>query len=258
MWTLAVAIFLGCKWLTWWETAISLVHVPRARSLAYLFLWPGMDPRPFLDPRRPALSPHGSDWLFAMAKTGLGAALLWGLARRLSVPLAAGWAGMFGLIFLLHFGSFDLLALAWRTAGVPVERIMRMPAAAQSLGEFWSVRWNRGFNDLAQRHIFLPAQRRIGIPGATLLTFLASGLVHELVISVPARAGYGLPTVYFLIQGLGLLAERSRLGRREGLRRGARGRLFALTVTAAPAFWLFHPAFVERVIIPFMEAIKAI
>jgi len=29
-------------------------------------------------------------------------------------------------------------------------------------------------------------------------------------------------------------------------------------VTAAPAFWLFHPAFVLRVILPFMHAVHAL
>jgi alginate O-acetyltransferase complex protein AlgI len=148
--------------------------------------------------------------------------------------------------------------LTWQAFGIPAEPLMRMPIAARSLGEFWSLRWNRGFNDLAHRHVFQPTQRRIGVMGATLLTFLASGLVHDLVISVPARAGYGLPTLYFLIQGIGVLVERSRIGRWAGLRRGMRGRLFALAVVAAPAYWLFHPAFVGRVIIPFLKVMKAI
>ena len=260
MWALAAAIFMGCKWLSWREGAAALERVPVARSFAYLFLWPGMDAKSFLDPGRPSRSPAASEWLFAAAKTLAGAALLWGLARCVPAahPLLAGWTGMAGLIFLLHFGTFHLASLFWRTAGIPAEPIMRMPIAARSLGEFWSFRWNRGFNDLAHRHVFQPARRALGIPGATLLTFLASGLVHDLVISIPARADYGLPTLYFLLQGTGVLAERSPFGRRAGLRRGIRGRLFALTIAAAPAFWLFHPPFVARVILPFMHAIKAL
>ena len=42
-------------------------------------------------------------------------------------------------------------------------------------------------------------------------------------------------------------------------RRGwLRGRLFTLAIVAAPAFWLFHPPFVRRVILPFMQAIGAL
>lgn len=132
---------------------------------------------------------------------------------------------------------------------------MRMPIAARSLGDFWGRRWNRGFNDLAHRFVYLPVCRRAGAGVATMAAFLASGLVHEMAISVPARGGYGLPTLYFLIQGAGLLLERSQAGRRLGLRRGIRGRLFALIVAGAPAYWLFHPLFVARVIHPFLEVV---
>jgi hypothetical protein len=259
MWALATTVFAGCKWLTWWDNAPAFAHAPAHRSLGYLFLWPGMDPRPFIDAplaSRPAMR----EWAFAAAKMLFGATLLWAIARLQfpAHPLLTGWIAMLGLIFLLHFGAFHLAALIWQTAGIPAEPLMRNPIAAQSLSEFWSLRWNRGFTDLAHRHIFKPLLPRLGLTAAMLLTFLASGLVHDLVISVPARGGYGLPSAYFLLQGLGILFERSRTGRKAGLRHGIRGRLFALTVAAAPAFWLFHPPFVSRVIIPFMQVIKAI
>jgi hypothetical protein len=75
---------------------------------------------------------------------------------------------------------------------------------------------------------------------------------------VPARAGYGLPTAYFAIQGCGVSAERSVLGKRLGMQNGVLARIFTFVVTAGPAFWLFHPPFVLRVIIPFMKAINSL
>jgi alginate O-acetyltransferase complex protein AlgI len=83
-------------------------------------------------------------------------------------------------------------------------------------------------------------------------------LIHELVISLPANAGFGLPTAYFLVQGLGVLAERSPAGERLGLGSGIAGWMFTIIVVAGPAFWLFHPPFVSRVILAFMKAIGAL
>jgi hypothetical protein len=106
--------------------------------------------------------------------------------------------------------------------------------------------------------IFRPLYKRTGVAAAGLLVFVASGLIHDLVISLPARGGYGLPTGYFMLQGLGVTLERSAAGRRLGLQKGLTAWVFMLAVAAAPAFWLFHPKFVLRVIIPFMHAIHAL
>jgi len=164
---------------------------------------------------------------------------------------------MLGIILLLHFGFFHLLALAWRSAGVPVTPLMRAPLLSRTVGEFWAERWNTAFNRLATRLLFRPFRHAFGLPTATMLVFLVSGLVHDLVISIPARGGYGLPTLYFLLQGTAILFERTNLARRCGLNRGLRSRLFTITIIAAPAFWLFHPVFVHNVILPFLKAIGA-
>jgi D-alanyl-lipoteichoic acid acyltransferase DltB (MBOAT superfamily) len=173
-------------------------------------------------------------------------------------PILIGWTGMIGWIFLLHFGSFHLIALLWQRAGVAATPIMRAPVLARSLTEFWSDRWNLAFRDLVNPLMFRPLAARYGLPAATMATFLASGLVHELAISVPARGGFGLPTLYFLLQGLGLLFERSEIAKRAGLRGGARGRLFTLAVAALPALFLFHPPFIHRVMLPLLDAFGAL
>ena len=90
------------------------------------------------------------------------------------------------------------------------------------------------------------------------MVFAASGLIHDLVISLPARAGYGLPTLYFLVQGAGVTLERSQFGKRFGLGRGVRGWCFMVVFLTLPIFGLFHPWFVLRVILPFMRAIHAL
>ena len=78
------------------------------------------------------------------------------------------------------------------------------------------------------------------------------------MISLPARGGYGLPTAYFMLQGLGVAVERSPFGQHVGLRQGVSGWLFMAVLTAGPVFLLFHPPFVLRVVLPFMKAIQAL
>jgi alginate O-acetyltransferase complex protein AlgI len=286
MWLMAGAIFLGCKWLTFWIARRQIVHVRVGRALAYFFLWPGMDAEKFL--RRPAGEVHktreqalvsraagkpsgnvpdraGSLWPgaadgsermlalpfpSALGKMLLGVVLLFGVARFAHQPLLTGWIGMIGIILILHFGLFHLLAVGWRIAGLDAEPIMDAPLRSKSLSEFWGRRWNAAFNRLTLDFVFRPLARRHGTTIATMAAFLVSGLIHELLTSLPAGAGYGLPTVYFLLQGIGILTERALPQ--------IRGQIFTIVITAVPAFWLFHPPFVRNVILPFMKAIGAV
>jgi hypothetical protein len=259
MWTLSFTIYLSLKWLTWWRARSRIAH-PAWRSVAYVLAWPGMDADAFLDAKQRVPPPAISTWLWATCETILGAILLWVVARR--VPqgqlLLRGWVGMMGLILLLHFGTFQIVALLWQSLGVKAEPIMSAPLRSTSLGEFWGRRWNLGFRQLAHELIFRPLYRTLGVATAGFLVFAASGLIHDLVISLPARAGYGLPTLYFLLQGAGVALERSQFGKRFGLGLGVRGWCFMLVFLTLPIFGLFHPWFVLRVILPFMRAIHAL
>jgi alginate O-acetyltransferase complex protein AlgI len=257
MWLLAIALFAGLKWARWWSVRAIVSH-KTWRSVAFLLAWPGMDAEAFLDAERKAARPRFQEWSWASVKTIVGAVLIWGIARHTPMPLAQGWIGLLGMVLIMHFGIFHLLALFWQVCGVEAQPIMAKPILSKTLSEFWGKRWNLGFRQLAHDIIFHPLYRRIGVAAASLLVFLASGLIHDLVISLPARGGYGLPTGYFLLQGLGVSLERSSLGHRLGLQQGFSGWLFMFLFTAGPAFWLFHPPFVMRVVLPFMHAIHAL
>jgi hypothetical protein len=223
--------------------------------------WPGLDAKAFLDPRPlPRESrPTSGEWWFAVAKLALGVALTWGLVPLVppELPILRAWVGMTGLIFLLHFGSFHLLSCAWRAVGVDAKPLMVWPILAGNVSDFWGRRWNTAFRDLAHRFLFRPLAGWLGARAAVASGFLFSGIVHDLVISVPAGGGYGLPTLYFAIQGLGLLVERSKFGRSLGLGSGWRGRLFAVVVIVGPACGLFHRPFILGVMLPFLAAIGA-
>lgn len=259
MWLMAFALYAGCKWLTFRTELAAGTRFTATGAVAYLFGWVGMEPAAFVANRTRGQKPRRSEWLLASAKTFIGIALVWMGVRFVpeTFPLAAGWIGMLGIILTLHFGAFHLLALAWQRAGVPVQPLMRAPLLATSLGDFWGARWNTGFHALAHQFVFRPLICHLGGRGSVLAAFLISGLVHELVITIPAQGGYGLPTIYFATQGLGLLLERSAVGKKIGLAHGLRGRAFALLVAGAPAFWLFPPAFVQQIILPMLHAIGA-
>jgi hypothetical protein len=259
MWILAFSIYISLKWLTWWRARSRIPH--RAwRSVAYLLAWPGMDADAFLEVTQHPTLPALTAWLWATFETILGATLLWVVARFIPprLPLVRGWAGMLGLIMILHFGTFQLVSLLWQSFGVKAEPIMSAPLRSTSLGEFWGKRWNLGFRQFAHELIFRPLYRRLGPESAGFLVFMVSGLIHDLVISLPARGGYGLPTLYFLLQGAGVMIEHSPFGKRFGLGQGGRGWCFMMVFLVLPVCGLFHPWFVLRVILPFMRAIDAL
>src|SRR5205814_1075007 len=113
------AIFYGCKWLTWRRTVQSDKRVDRWRSFAYLLAWPGMDAREFLEGGSRARPAGAHEWSFAFLKTLFGVLLVWGGVRSIPVSstLLQGWVGLLGLVFMLHFGLFHLLASMWQHFG---------------------------------------------------------------------------------------------------------------------------------------------
>lgn len=255
-----MVIYIGCKLLSWQRTAVR--NVPVWKHLAYLTAWPGMDAASFLQKERGSNCSqcHSLEWLAATGKLVLGAALLFGFARLIPPQYAyiVGWVGMIGMVMILHFGAFHLLSCSWRSGGVQARPLMNRPLASTSVSEFWGRRWNTAFRDLTYRFLFRPCASWFGPRWGVLAGFLFSGVIHDLVISVPARGGYGGPTAFFAIQGAAMMLERSAFGRQMGLGSGWSGRLFAAVVLVAPAGLLFHRPFVVGIIVPFMRVLGAI
>jgi Membrane bound O-acyl transferase family len=257
MWALAFAIYAGCKWLT-------LLYAPARdgsvlRRIAYLLAWPGLDATAFLHEHVGA-PPSLMDWTRGVANFAVGLALFFAVARNVALLslFVAGWVGMAGVVLTLHFGFFHVLSCFWRRVGREARPLMDRPLVSQSLGEFWGRRWNTAFRDLTHRFLFRPMTRRFGVRAGIAAGFVFSGLVHDLVISVPASGGYGGPTLFFTLQGIGILVERSRFGQAVGLGRGSAGWVFTMLMLIVPVPLLFHAPFVERIIIPFMYDLGAL
>lgn len=254
MWAIAFAEFFALKLVT-----LVIGERPPAsllRLFAYVFLWPGMDARAFLLERGGKMPAAGYVELGGslLKLTGGLLACAWATFHAASMPpILVGWVGMLGIIFTMHFGLLHTVSWGWRRIGVNAPPIMRAPILADSLAAFWGERWNLAFADAARRLLLRPLARSLGVNGAGALIFLVSGLVHESVISVPARGGWGGPTLYFILQAGGIAVEKSALGKRLGIGSGVKGWAWMLFCTAAPVALLFHAPFVHRVIVPFFQ-----
>ncbi|HVR84247.1 MAG TPA: MBOAT family protein [Planctomycetota bacterium] len=228
-------MFLGVALVFISFKALTLRRLTWGRALGYAVLWPGMDARPFAETVPGA---GGGLLVWGLVKMCAGAALLFAHVGIPALDVVRVFAGI-GL--LVHLGICDVLAGFWRLQGVPVGRLFVNPLASKTLGEFWGRRWNLAFHDVVRNRVFCPAARRWGPATGILLTFVFSGLLHEVLLSVPASGGYGLPFAYFLLHGLLVLAER---------RWKLAGRVWTLFWVLVPAPLLFHPWFIRSLIWP--------
>ena len=99
--------------------------------------------------------------------------------------------------------------------------------------------------------VYQPLVRRAGRRAALAAAFLGSGLLHELAISVPVQAGYGLPLAYFALHGSLVMIE-GRLARsgRPIDRLPWLGRAWTLGWLLVPLPILFHQPFLAGVVWP--------
>jgi hypothetical protein len=90
------------------------------------------------------------------------------------------------------------------------------PWHSRTLAEFWGRRWNRLFGDWFRQVCFRPMFRRPRL--AILCAFFVSAVMHEYLVNLPLWAVYGKNlfgsmSLYFLIQAVGIVIERTYLRR---------------------------------------------
>ena len=229
----------GMKGLVYAEWAgVKKLTLPR--YAVFSFLWFGMDPGTFRSRK------SGLTWKRDVALGSLltllgilGAWFVWFMGWRqilvMFVPLSLGF----------HFGVLRILKGLLRLAGFPVRTLFPNPLEAKGITDFWSRRWNVGYSQMMQRLLGRPIESMCGKSAGVMAVFIASGLLHEIAITLPVRSGFGLPTLFFTLHGLLTLLE--------GKWNRPLGKIPALLAVTLPLAWLFPPAFQNEVIAPCIE-----
>lgn len=152
---------------------------------------------------------------------------------------------------ILHFGLLCISAGIWRLSGVSTYCLFKAPLKAKSLNEFWSKRWNLAFSEMTSISIFRPLKGKVGGIPALMIAFVFSGLLHELALSVPVNSGYGLPLLYFIIQGIVVLVEKVLLDYKiRFLQNRILASLWVFFWLAVPLPLLFHNYFIKEIVWP--------
>jgi hypothetical protein len=155
-----------------------------------------------------------------------------------------------GLSLTLHFGILNLCAAFWRSFGVNVSELFRAPYRSRSLNEFWGRRWNIAFSEMTAVISYRPLKTKIGTGKALTVSFLLSGLLHEVAISLPVMAGFGLSTAYFVIHAIALQVEARSNFIRKVLQRKWLAHIWVMSVLVLPMPLLFHQDFIRQVLVP--------
>lgn len=152
------------------------------------------------------------------------------------------------LSLILHFGVLNIATGSLRWLGVPVSSLFKDPAKSTSLQEFWSKRWNIAFVELTTIAVLRPLRNKFGQTFAFWVSYIFSGLLHEMAISLPVNAGYGMPCLYFLIQAFLILTIEKYFIKHIQLRYIKR--LWVLVALLLPVFFLFHQSFINGIVYP--------
>jgi alginate O-acetyltransferase complex protein AlgI len=227
--------------------------------LAFAVGWFGMKPGLFEELGGSRKEGSTNLFFFGISRIVIGSVLLY-LANLLAVSYNGFYILMIiiglslaGISLILHFGILNVSAGMWRLLGADTRMLFRSPLLSTSLSEFWGRRWNIAFSEMTSIGIYRPLKKSLGVTKATLVAFLFSGLLHELAISVPVKAGLGLPLLYFLIHGLLMLVEKAL--EKKGLIIGKNkwiGRGWVLFWLLLPMPLLFHKYFLKGIILPFI------
>lgn len=250
---------------TFWsmKLVVAANHLKKNEQLNFLqwcvfcYGWFGMNPAPFKAFPAKAFPDAGAYILKGTSRILLGLAvitLVRTVFNTVSFHYSEHIASLFYLISLsliLHFGILNISTGALRFSGVNVSALFKAPIRSKSLQEFWSKRWNLAFVELTTLAVLRPVKKRFGDKVAFWASYIFSGLLHELAISLPVKSGYGKPFLFFIIQAILIIGVERHLLKPYT---GALFRFFWLIACLfLPIFILFHEQFILQVVLPLVS-----
>lgn len=249
-------LFLGMKIIVANEYYMTgtLKHPGKFMWIAYSLFWVGMNPSVFSKKGTTGTRKAKKMIIFGSTRLLLGVLIIvfakWIYHNTSIIPM---WAALVtctllllvGLSQFLHFGLLSLNAGLWRLVGYPAYYLFRKPLTSQSLQEFWGRRWNIAFSEMTSIAIYRPLAKMSSKNIALIAAFFFSGILHELAISLPVNNGYGMPLLYFLIQGVGQLLEKRINFSNMFIRRS-----WVMIWLILPLPLLFHYHFLNEIIWP--------
>lgn len=253
MLAIIVALFLGMKAIvTVNSRASGQQPLQFLHWLAFAAAWPGMEPRIFTTRRKELLS--GSKQLALHGILSIVVGLVFIAASKFIWHKTAS-KGISTIVFFIgaslvvHFGLFSIVAAGWCQLGFDCKALFHNPLQTCNLREFWGQRWNIGFSEMIATIVYRPLKNDLPIAVGLFVAFALSGLLHEVAISLPVKAGYGRPFAYFLLHGI-LVAAEYQMATRGIVLRGWLGRIWTLLWLILPLPILFHQAFLAGVVWP--------
>ncbi|HNF24981.1 MAG TPA: MBOAT family protein [Leptospiraceae bacterium] len=153
-----------------------------------------------------------------------------------------------GISLFLHFGILNIQTGFWNCFDAKCNELFVSPLKSVSLNEFWGKRWNLAFSEMTVLTVFRPLKKYVSPETAEFCSFLVSGLLHEMAISVPVQKGYGLPLLYFLIHGILMQLEKKNSLVKWILSHRIGRHIWVISSLVLPVPILFHSDFAKEVV----------
>ena len=255
MLAIIIILFTSMKVIVAHEYSVGHNRLTFLQWMAFALTWFGMNPDVFARRTMNKKSQGMQLIRFGISRIGMGLVLCliayflsrvtyFGIIHTIIITLCL----LTGLSLILHFGILNINSGIWNLLGVGTYALFKAPFRSLSLSEFWGRRWNFAFSEMTSIAVHRPLKKITDHKIATVVAFAFSGLLHELAISLPVNRGYGLPSLYFVIQAVALMAEKKIHFKSEKIKHA-----WVLFWLIAPIPLLFHKYFLEGIIWPIIK-----